>query len=565
MKNNTYLWDLLNLDKQFKCSEVDKAYSKTQNKSKEVKLAWKILRDEYYSEVYKKYLDIDIVIKAGFILDSLEPEDLNYYNLSLLTTPVSKLKGIKGEIENPVVLLTTGGFDPIHEGHLYMLDFAKKALAKKGYSVLGGYISPSHEKYISTKPYYKTNTYERLDLCQECVKNSSWLMIDPWESVYVKTYINFTDIIQRLELYLRKHVNSKIKVAYVFGGDNSEFMYCFENKGIGVCVEREGYSDIYNEMKHKMKGKNNIFINNKSILSTYSSRNIRKKQSYCYEMKEYSKEDGDYVIRDEGLIPFRKYEKYIKSEVIEEARNDALNELIMLLKQAFCNQLQIKTINMQEQLKCGEKELKDKNTISLDTYYKGTFNIQTSRMFEISDLQDKYISLIGRLGHETIEKQIQEIKDGNYILVDDDSATGKTIEEIMTKLPERINIEQIYLLASMLNEKIFDIVDFRDFIIGAENGGLVVRLPNDEVARAPYVLPYVCLKTRATIEATKEMDFSIKVWEINKKFYEKIGNHICLKDTDEGFQKLMKYIGFKDDTKLVDICVWHIERLKVNG
>ena len=92
MKDNTYLWNLLNLDKQFKCSEVDKAYSKIQNKSKEVKLAWKILRDEYYSEVYKKYLDIDVVIKAGFILDSLEPESLNYYNLSLLTTTVSKLK-----------------------------------------------------------------------------------------------------------------------------------------------------------------------------------------------------------------------------------------------------------------------------------------------------------------------------------------------------------------------------------------------------------------------------------------------------------------------------------------
>ena len=89
-----------------------------------------------------------------------------------------------------------------------------------------------------------------------------------------------------------------------------------------------------------------------------------------------------------------KYEKYVKSEVIEGARQEALKELVMLLKQAFHNQLQIKTINMQEQLKCGEKELKDKNTISLDTYYKGTFNIQTSRMFEISDLQDKYLILL---------------------------------------------------------------------------------------------------------------------------------------------------------------------------
>ena len=91
MKNNKYLWEILNLDKNFKCSEVDIAYSKIENKTEEVKRAWKILRDEYYSEVYKKYLDIDTVIKAGFILDNLELEEMDYYNLDFLTTPVSKI------------------------------------------------------------------------------------------------------------------------------------------------------------------------------------------------------------------------------------------------------------------------------------------------------------------------------------------------------------------------------------------------------------------------------------------------------------------------------------------
>ena len=67
-----YLWDILNLDKNFKCADVDIAYSKIENKTDEVKLAWKILRDEYYSEIYKKYLSIDIVIKAGFILDNID-------------------------------------------------------------------------------------------------------------------------------------------------------------------------------------------------------------------------------------------------------------------------------------------------------------------------------------------------------------------------------------------------------------------------------------------------------------------------------------------------------------
>ena len=560
MSEQQYLWDILNLDKNFKCADVDSAYSRIENKTDEAKLAWKILRDEYYSEVYKKYLDIDTVIKAGFILDSLELEDLNYYNLSLLTTPVSKLKDSK---KNPVVLLTTGGFDPIHDGHIYMMEFAKEALEKEGYDVIGGYLSPSHESYVSTKPYYKINAYERLDLCQECVKDSQWLIIDPWESIYVKTYINFTDVIQRLEQYLRKHINPKIQVAYVFGGDNSEFMYCFEDKGIGICVERDGYSEKFNEMKKKFKGKNNIFISNKSIVSTYSSRNIRKRQGYKYKEQNYSKEDGDYVIRNEGMIPLANYKEYVNNEKLENAHKKFLEQLILLLKEAFNNKLEVKTIDMQEQLKRASHVLEGRQTISLDTYYRGTYDIETSRLFDISDIQKKYISLIGRIGHDTIENQIEKINDGRYILVDDDSATGKTIREIMSNLPERINIEQIYLLASMLNKKIFDIVDLRDFIIGVQNGGLVVKLPNGEIARAPYMLPYVCLKTRATISASKEMEISTKLWKMNKEFYQEIGGNITLAQTDSGFKKLMNYIGFDDNTLLVDICDWHIRNIVI--
>lgn len=563
-KQKEYLWEILNLDKDFKCADVDIAYSKIENKTDKEKLAWKILRDEYYSEVYKKYLSIDIVVRAGFILDSIDLEDINYYKLNLLTTPVSKIiENMEDkDIQNPVVLLTTGGFDPIHEGHLYMMDFAKKVLEENGYNVIGGYLSPSHENYVSTKPYYKINAYERLDLCQECVKDSKWLMIDPFESIYVKTYINFTDIIQRLQLYLRKHVNPNIQVAYVFGGDNSEFMYCFENKGIGICVERESYSEKFDQMKNKFKGKNNFFINNKSIVSTYSSRNIRQRKGYDYNNQNYSKEDGDYVIRNEGMTPLVKYKQSVKEKILKEEHEEFLNKLIELIRQAFDNQLNVKAINMEEQLKKAYSILENKQTISLDTYYRGTYDIETSRLFDISDIQKKYISLIGRIGHDTVKKQIQKIKDGNYILVDDDSATGKTIREVMSNLPERINIEQIFLLASMVSEKIFDIVDLRDFIIGVENGGLVVRLPNGEIARSPYMLPYVSLKTRATISASKEMEISIKLWEMNREFYQKIGGNIKLEQTDEGFKKLMNYIGFNDDTLLVDICDWHIKKLK---
>lgn len=523
----------------------------------------KILKDEYYSEVYKKYLNTDTVIKAGFILDDFELNE-EFYLLDFLTTPVNKIIENLGKIKynNPVVLLTTGGFDPIHEGHLYMMEFAKKTLKQNGYDVVGGYFSPSHDNYVTTKPYCKTSRSERVELCQEIVKDSNWLMIDPLESMYVKSYINFTDVIKRLELYLQKHVNKKIKVVYVFGGDNSEFMYCFENKGIGVCIEREGYSKIFNEMKQKFTGKNNFFINNKSIVSTYSSRTIRKKETYSLTEKDYCTDDGEYVIRDEGLIPLHNYKEIIDENILENARRYFLEDLKKLFSDCFENKLNIKTIDMKKQLEIAENILYNKNTISLDTYYKGKYNIETSRLFDISDVQKKYINLIGRIGFDSIESQINKIDEGNYILVDDDSATGKTIREVMGLLPEKINIEQIYLLANIFNEKIFDIVDFRDFIIGASSGGLVVRLPNKEVARAPYMLPYVSLKSRASIPAIKEMEMSIKIWELNKEFYKKIGGNIKLSQTDIGFKKLMNYIGFDDNTLLIDICDWHIEKLK---
>ena len=84
MNKQQFLWDVLELNKDFKCVEVDEAYSKIQNKDENIKLAWKILRDEYYSEVYKKYMDIDTVVRAGFILDNLELNDCIKKALQLL-------------------------------------------------------------------------------------------------------------------------------------------------------------------------------------------------------------------------------------------------------------------------------------------------------------------------------------------------------------------------------------------------------------------------------------------------------------------------------------------------
>ena len=189
----------------------------------------KILNDRFYSKVYDKYKNYDLLVEAGFIDSKIEAKD--FYNLNLLTTPVDKISSNIKNTKKPVVLLSTGGFLPLHQGHFDMMELAKKELEKEGYDVVGGYFSPSHEDYVSTKPDYNSCLGKRLFQCQKAVENSSWLMIDPWESMYTYTYINFTSVIDRLEKYLQLHVKKEIKVVYVFGGDNAKFNYCFEEDG----------------------------------------------------------------------------------------------------------------------------------------------------------------------------------------------------------------------------------------------------------------------------------------------------------------------------------------------
>lgn len=551
------LWEELKLDKNFKYIDVDVAYKNLKNKTPRATFAWKVLRDKYYSEVYREYKDEDLLIKAGFVPDPFTLEEIDYYNIDLLTTPFDKLKGNVNDLKNPIVLLSTGGFYPIHDGHIKMMEEAKKVLSEDGYDVIGGYLSLSHDDYISTKPYYISDQYERINEGREYLKNSDWLMIDPWESIYVRTPINFTDVIERLQKYLQKYIDERIKIAYIFGGDNVEFMYCFKKNGIAVCLNRDGYNELFIKTM-KIKNDNMYFIDNLNSSSLLSSRYIREKHSK--KIISY-KDVGNYLIRNESLLPLSNLIREDNKELLQQLQEEFLNKFMRLLSNCFDNKIFIKVINMEFQLKDAYDYLQKQNTINLDSYFRGTYNLEVSRLFNVSSYQDKYIKLIGRLGHETIEEQVKKIKNGSYVLVDDDSVTGRTLNSIKEKLPTDVVISETYLLANSINEKVFDVVDLRDFIIGTTNSGLVVKLPNGIYTRAPYVMPYVNLTTRASIPPSRERDFSIAVWQMNKEFYQKYDKNFKLKNADSNFITLMNYIGFNSEDTIVDICEWHINKL----
>lgn len=508
----------------------------------------KMMADKFYKDIFLKY-GFSTAIEAGFICDSFN--DKNYYNTNLLTTPFNKLN--LEDVENPVVLLSTGGFTPIHAGHIKMMELAKQVLNCNGYNVIGGYFSPSHDNYAGKKPYNTKKAPERVYDAQEVLKNNDWIMVDPWESLYVSDYINFTDVIERLEQYLKKHINPKIRVAYVFGDDNIDFMYCFENKGIGICVERNGNKMAFSWQKQYFKKyKNCFFIENKNKESKLSSRHIRMNT----QNSEIINAEGLYAVRDESVIPLKHL--CVNKDKLVLAQKMFIDEFLTILKEVIQNEIIV--LSVDEQV----KSLKKDNVISLDPYFSGKYNINISRLFPISSPQISSIALINRPGSEDIDTQINKIKPGNYCLVDDDSATGTTIQFIKSKLPKNVIISKTCFLTEGYignNEKLYDIIDLRDFIFGAKDGGLVVKLPNNKIVRAIYSAPYVSLPRRAKIPAIKEKEFSRKVWELNKKFYEYIDCKMALESLDKNTVNLMLYMGFKLSDKVVDICDYHINLL----
>ncbi|TVU11669.1 hypothetical protein EJB05_45269, partial [Eragrostis curvula] len=79
-----------------------------------------------------------------------------------------------------VVLVATGSFNPPTYMHLRLFELAKDELQQRGYSVLGGYMSPVNDAYKKKDLLPATH---RIRLCELACISSSFVMVDPWEAM----------------------------------------------------------------------------------------------------------------------------------------------------------------------------------------------------------------------------------------------------------------------------------------------------------------------------------------------------------------------------------------------
>lgn len=322
----------------------------------DIRFACKLCGDPFYRELFLNGYSIDQIEDAGFFDDGLAPgELLDVADSRWLTTQLDKIqKRIKDtpvtSSKKPLILLTTGAFAPIHEGHLEIMESAYKELSRLGFHVIGGYISPAHDDYVATKGAM-AETWKadlRLSSIHQVLTRYDWLDVDPWMCSYAQTDLNFTDVIIRMESYIAKHVKSerKIEVAYVFGSDHASHARTFLKRGIGVCVSnRQGFEQIISSMETELAiARDRIFFVRQPN-KKYSSRYVREgKQPPLNGLlgikmqntaSETSTQPISYLIRDDLDWAISTWEPRCNRDILQKAKTDFYEGLEKALQSAF--------------------------------------------------------------------------------------------------------------------------------------------------------------------------------------------------------------------------------------
>lgn len=481
---------------------------------------YKNFKHKYYNKSEYK----DLLSKGGYIEENrTDIDNKAIYDYNLISLPILETT----ETDKLAIIVSTGSFSPLHDGHIESMEMAKKHVEYMGYKVVQGVISLSHDKYVSYKNngIAKLNVSKRTQIVYEKIKDIDWLTVDRFEGELVNCPINFSTVLERVKLYFEFHSGKKVKIFYVFGSDNVDFSYSFVNNidYNSICVERSGYD--YSSVLEDLKEFKNIhFLKNNSINSKLSSTEIRKRKNIIKE-KEKEKENLIYFIRtDDVPILFAEKLKFLVSKYLNK-------------------DVEIRLFNS------NDLSYDMSNCISMDKYIKGEYNLDLSRVFQLSGYQNKANGMCSL--KEDISKQLSKIKKGSYKLIDDDSVSGYTMNKVTEMLSLcGVNVLETGCLVSSLlkdNEVLYDIIDARDFLFGANNGGLVISLFGNERIRVPYVFPFVNLTTRANIRPECQIVFTKELLEVNLSYS-------FSKDT-----QILKYLCYNDNKGLIESYLIYID------
>ena len=181
------------------------------------------------------------------------------------------------------VVLTTGAMNPVHRGHISLMEQSIARLYKAKYNVIGAWISPSQDIYVQPKAL-QLNTIGlsapfRVEVTKLTVADDLLIDVGLWESSLERSgFVDFPDVCLSLKKHIEKEVDFKddeITVFYACGADHAKKFDLYKGPqkwGGVVVVPREG-DKIGEENAHS---KVYVAEPSKGDITTYSSTKIRK-------------------------------------------------------------------------------------------------------------------------------------------------------------------------------------------------------------------------------------------------------------------------------------------------
>lgn len=500
----------------------------------------KIARDPYLRALAERH-GTGAVEEAGYFDDG-DPGDAPLDDLDRLGTPTARLRcGLAGAGADhagpPVVLLATGGFHPVHDGHLGMMRRARAAATAAGWWVVGGYLSPGHDAYITHKcGSADPGASDRIAAAVAATSASDWLDVDPWEATARRVAVNFTDVTARLEAWLRAHVDAGIEVAYVCGADNARFALAFAARGRCIVVGRPGSEGEGARWRNDLRVAGNPHILWADGTDRSASSTLRPVPRRPVTRLLRARCEDERVVATIGLDParWRRFQ----------------HGLLGLFEESF-ERTTTRTIT------ASRVSSPLGATISLDPFVTGDADLAVSRLFDLGG--HRLLGHVARPGRPPLEEQLAALPTGDVVLVDDDRATGSTIAFVESMLCGTRTVRSVEVEVDERTDGAHtEIADTRDFLVGTDHGGLVVALPDGTVGRAPYVFPFVDPSARASIPSTAAVAFSRDVWGLAADAY---------RDTDRRVAELPDYsartlrcAGFAPDRRVEEVCRHYARR-----
>jgi nicotinic acid mononucleotide adenylyltransferase len=513
------------------------------------------------------------------------------------TGPIDKIEKrlarISDDTNGLAVLVTTGAFCPIHQGHVQLLETAKRELESRGMAVLGGYICPDHDDYVSSKIRSGSlSAAQRLELCELAVEESDWLMVDRWAAIYASSAVGFTTIVGHIDKMIKQHIKTTkpIHIVYTFGGDNAAFAFSFVARWSCVCVLRPGSQGSFNDMAtYGSLRKNPRIIFSHDATDPLDSTSVRKgdlsgllpkvKDKYLTMQRARSE---TFVARDPATSPSTDT-FYIRNEELLAIRpflqNPKCNaDRLLKAYDMFCEGLQlafvlafdfgttIESIRLQDQ----QTELdlllaKHEGVISIDPCLSGSHNL---RIWHVSKpLAKASTALIAPPEQTPPEKHLSQAKAGSYVLLAEHLPLDAGTERLLTEqLPNDCIISRYMSHSDLISSDVAIIpgtqssttINARDFLAGSYEGGTMLQLSEPHLVRAPNMIPYVRPSHRAHMDVTVEVGFSRAVWELNRRFFQAVEGGLTVRDMAAGFQALCEIQGFPANMGMTELCDWHL-------